>query len=291
LFNHSSIFPLQGQHATLDCAECHKNNVYAGTPRDCYGCHREDYEGTDDPNHVAAGFPTTCELCHRPNDASFGQASFNHNSIFPLQGEHATLDCAECHKNNIYAGTPRDCYGCHRSDYEGTRDPNHAAAGFPTTCELCHRPTDSSFEQGSLNHNSIYPLLGRHATLDCTECHINNVYAGTPRDCYGCHRSDYENARDPNHVAAGFPTTCDACHRATDSSFDQGAFNHSYFPIATGRHAGNACSACHPDSSNFKVFSCFACHDRARTDSHHSGVSGYSYNSQACYSCHPQGRA
>jgi hypothetical protein len=32
------------------------------------------------------------------------------------------------------------------------------------------------------------------------------------------------------------------------------------------------------------------CHDQRRTDEHHSGVSGYSYTSQACYGCHRNGR-
>ena len=290
-FNHASIYPLVGVHATQACSSCHKNNIYAGTPRDCYGCHRTDYESTRDPNHVAAGFPTQCELCHLPSQTSWEQASFNHASIYPLVGVHAMQACSSCHKNNIYAGTPRDCYGCHRADYEGTRDPNHVAAGFPTACDTCHRPTDASFEQAAFNHASIFPLQGVHATLDCSSCHKSNVYAGTPRDCYGCHRADYESTRDPNHVAAGFPTTCDTCHRPTDTSFSQGRFDHTYFPITTGRHAGNACSACHPDSSNFKVFSCLTCHGRSETDSKHRSVSGYSYNSQACYSCHPQGRA
>jgi hypothetical protein len=37
------------------------------------------------------------------------------------------------------------------------------------------------------------------------------------------------------------------------------------------------------------VFYCLSCHDKATTDSHHSGVSGYQYSSPACYSCHPTG--
>jgi hypothetical protein len=283
--------PLNGAHRTLNCDACHKDRVFTSGNFDCYACHREDYEETDDPNHLRAGFPTTCELCHLPSHTSWEQASFNHTSIYPLVGVHATQACSSCHKNNVYAGTPRDCYGCHRADYESTRDPNHVAAGFPTTCETCHRPTDASFEQASFNHGAAYPLVGIHATQACSSCHKNNIYAGTPRDCYGCHRTDYESTRDPNHIAAGFPTTCDSCHRPTDTSFNQGRFDHSYFPITTGRHAGNACSACHPDSSNFKVFSCLTCHGQSETNSHHTGVSGYSYNSQACYSCHPQGRA
>lgn len=288
--NHGTFFPLQGVHATIACAACHKNSVYAGTPHDCYGCHRADYERVQNPNHGAAGFPTSCDTCHRPTDTAFDQARFDHAGIFPLAGVHTTLACAACHKNNVYAGTSRDCYACHRADYERTQNPNHLAAGFPITCDACHRFADTSFDQARFDHGSIFPLQGVHATQACAACHKNNVYAGTPRDCYGCHRADYERTQNPNHLAAGFPTSCDSCHRPTDTSFSQGRFDHTAFPIASGRHAGHACSDCHPDRANFQVFSCFACHDRSGTDSNHRGVSGYSYNSQACYSCHPQGR-
>jgi len=282
---------LSGPHRTLNCDACHKDQTFKGTSFDCYGCHREDYEEAKDPNHRTAGFPTSCQLCHLPSHSSFDEARFNHASIYPLQGVHATQSCAACHKNDVYQGTPRECYGCHRADYERTQDPNHAAAGFPTTCELCHKSSDASWEQGQFNHNATYSLLGVHATLDCGACHKNNVYRGTSRDCYGCHRANYEQTQDPNHVAAGFPTTCEVCHRASDSSFNQGRFDHTWFPIASGRHAGNACSACHPNASNFKVFSCLTCHSRSETDKEHQGRAGYVYDSAACYSCHPQGRS
>jgi len=289
-FNHSLIFPLLGVHATQACGACHKNNVYQGTTRECYGCHRANYEQTRDPNHVAAGFPTTCELCHKPSDASWDRALFNHSTVYPLQGVHATQACSACHKNNVYRGTTRECYGCHRANYEQTRDPNHVAAGFPATCELCHKPSDPSWDRALFNHGTVYALQGVHATLACSACHKNNVYRGTTRECYGCHRADYEGANDPNHVAAGFPTTCEVCHRPSDSSFNQGRFDHTWFPINSGRHAGNACSACHIDANNFKVFSCLTCHTRSSTDAEHQGRAGYAYDSAACYSCHPQGR-
>ncbi len=288
--NHGSFFPLFGVHATQPCAACHKNGVYAGTSRECYGCHRTRYEQTKDPNHVAAGFPTTCELCHKATDSSFEQGLFNHSATYPLQGVHGTLACISCHSSNVYRGTSRECYGCHRTRYEQTKDPNHVAAGFPTTCELCHKATDSSWDQGQFSHSTVYALQGVHATLACKNCHINDVYRGTSRDCYGCHRTKYEQAQDPNHVAAGFPTTCELCHRASDSSWDQGRFNHTWFPITSGRHSGNACSACHPNAGNYKVFSCLTCHSRGETDEEHRGRAGYVYDSAACYSCHPQGR-
>ena len=282
---------LNAAHRNLSCDSCHQNGNFQLGTFECYSCHREDYESTSEPNHVQAGFPTTCEVCHLPSHSSWHQASFNHNSVFPRVGVHATLPCSACHKNGVYLGTPRDCYGCHRSDYEQTKDPNHAAAGFPTTCDLCHKPTDPNWGQANFNHASFYPLQGVHATLDCSDCHKNNVYRGTSTECYSCHRTDYEQASDPNHVGAGFPTTCDTCHRPSDTSWHQAHFNHTWFPITSGRHAGNACSACHPNPSNFAVFNCLGCHSLSSISGEHSGVPGFRYESAACYSCHPQGRA
>ena len=107
---------------------------------------------------------------------------------------------------------------------------------------------------------------------------------------FGCHLAKYQATRNPNHAAAGFPTTCETCHRAADSSWSQGRFNHTWFPITSGRHAGNPCSACHQVANNFTSFTCLTCHQRTETDSHHQGRAGYRYESAACYSCHPTGR-
>jgi hypothetical protein len=117
------------------------------------------------------------------------------------------------------------------------------------------------------------------------------VFHGTPRACYGCHKADYDGTTDPKHSTAGFPTTCDTCHKATDATWSQGRFDHTWFPITSGAHANRACSECHTNPSNYSIFTCTTCHGRAETDSHHRGVSGYVYSSPACYSCHPNGRA
>jgi hypothetical protein len=181
--------------------------------------------------------------------------------------------------------------GCHLTDYNGTRDPNHITAGFPTTCDTCHRFSVSSWDQGVFSHTS-FPLAGTHSTQPCANCHTSGVYSGTPRTCVGCHLTAYNASRNPNHVAAGFPTTCDLCHRFADTSWGQATFNHTGFPIATGRHSGNPCNACHTNPAVFQVFSCTTnCHDRGETDGHHREVAGYRYDSLACYACHPQGRA
>ncbi len=288
-FNHASVFALVGTHASTSCASCHKNNTYKGTPRDCVGCHIDKYNATRNPPHAAAGFSTACESCHRPTDARWTGVTFNHSAVFALVGTHATAACATCHKNGVYKGTPRDCVGCHLDKYNATKSPPHAAAGFSTSCETCHRPTDTVWTQGSFNHNTAFALVGNHATAACSRCHVNGVYRGTPRTCVGCHLDKYNGTTNPNHASAGFGTTCETCHKPVDANWQQGKFTHTRFPL-TGRH-NVACAQCHTTPNNYQTFSCLVCHTRSETDSEHRGRAGYVYESNACYSCHPNGRS
>ena len=290
-FNHAQYYPLVGLHATVACGTCHVNGVYKGTTTDCVGCHRKDYDATKNPPHAASGLGTACASCHKATDASWQGSNFNHSQFYPLVGVHATQLCSACHVNGAYAGTPTDCLSCHRKDYDASKNPNHAASGFSTTCDSCHKNTDPTWHSATFNHSQFFALQGVHATQACAACHINGVYKGTPRDCYTCHRTVYNATTNPNHAAAQFPTTCDSCHKVTDTLWSQGKFTHAAFPITSGRHSGNPCSACHTNPTNFTVFTCLTCHDRTSTDSKHKGKSGYRYDSAACYSCHPTGRA
>lgn len=287
VFNHS-FFTLNGKHKTIGCTDCHINNKYAGTPRECVGCHLTAYNNAVNPNHKSAGFPTDCVSCHGTGAVSWQGATFNH-STFQLKGKHLTAACADCHINNKYAGTPRECVGCHLTDYNGTLNPNHKAAGFPTDCVPCHGAEALTWQNAVFNHSQYWPLQGAHVSLDCNKCHSAGY--NLPRDCYGCHRGDYEAASNPNHRTAGFPTTCEICHFSTHTSWSQAVFTHK-FPITTGRHSGFACTDCHI-SSNYLTFSCINCHAHTKSemDSAHNDVRGYTYNSQACYTCHPNGRA
>ncbi|MGD9904315.1 MAG: multiheme c-type cytochrome, partial [Vicinamibacterales bacterium] len=214
-FDHGALtaMPLNGAHRAIGCESCHAGGRFQKADVSCVSCHQTDYQATTSPNHLAAGFPTQCEACHRPSDVAFTQARFDHQATFPLVGTHATVACATCHRNSVFQGTPRDCVGCHRSDYERTASPNHAAAGFPTACESCHRPTDPDWRGVSFNHSQFFTLVGSHALQACASCHTNNDFKGTARDCAGCHLPQYQRTAAPNHAQAGFPTTCETCHR------------------------------------------------------------------------------
>lgn len=287
-------FPLTGAHLSVSCARCHVGGRYAGTPTDCNSCHQANYNSTTDPNHVAAGFPRTCESCHSTN-AWRPATGIDHNRTnFPLTGAHRQVDCARCHTNGRYAGTPTDCVACHRSNYDATTNPNHRAGGFPTTCQSCHSTT--AWRPATFDHNRTrFALTGAHRQVDCARCHANGRYAGTPTDCYACHQSNYNGTTNPNHRAANFPTSCQSCH--TTTAWRPASFDHDgrFFPIYSGKHRGvwSSCSTCHTNPGNYGVFECINCHEhsQSRMNDKHREVGGYSWSSPACYRCHPRGTA
>jgi len=285
-------FPLTGAHARTDCARCHVGGRYTGTPSDCNSCHQPDYARTTNPNHAAGGFSTACQTCH--GTSAWRPASLDHSRTrFPLTGAHARVDCARCHTGGRYTGTPSDCNSCHQPDYARTTNPNHAAGGFPTTCQGCH--TTSAWRPASVDHSRTrFPLTGAHTRVTCESCHTGGRFTGTPTACSACHQDDYQRTTNPNHQSAGFPNTCDTCHAT--SAWRPASWDHDgrYFPIYSGKHRGkwSSCSDCHVTAGSFRVFECILCHEhsnRSEVDSKHRGVSGYAYQSAACYRCHPRG--
>jgi hypothetical protein len=78
-----------------------------------------------------------------------------------------------------------------------------------------------------------FPLAGSHYSVDCTSCHVNGRFKGTPRQCIGCHNGGIAPGQRSTHG----PTTanCEACH--TTATWVQVRFNHN--PII------GACASCH----------------------------------------------
>ena len=294
-FDHDLFYPLNGAHAIIenDCAACH-NGDFNNTPNTCFGCHSEDYNLTTNPNHAAAQFPTDCQSCH--TETTWIPSTFDHAAFYPFTGAHVAIanDCEACHNGN-YTNTPNTCAGCHTTDYNQSVNPSHLSLGLPMDCESCHT-TNPDWMPASFDiHNNYYPLNGAHAAIanDCVVCH-NGDYNNTPNTCFGCHANDYNQANNPNHQSAGFPTTCENCH--SENSWVPANFDHDgmYFPIYSGKHDGewNACVDCHMTPGNFAVFNCLECHehdDPIETAEIHEDVGGYTYMSNACFACHPNG--
>jgi hypothetical protein len=255
----------------------------------CYDCHNDKF--TTAPDHVSQGYPHNCETCHNTN--AWQPADFDHNKTsFPLTGSHLDTDCASCHTSG-FTGTSSACTDCHKSNYDNTVNPNHANLNIPTDCESCHT-TNAGWKPADFPiHDQYFQLLGAHANISgqCDKCHTTAVYADAPTECIGCHQTNYQNTTNPNHTAANFPQTCQDCH--TNSAWTPATFDHDnqFFPIYSGEHNNkwNICADCHTNSNDYGVFTCVTCHVQSEMNSEHSGVTGYSYDSNACFTCHPKG--
>ncbi|MFN8547621.1 MAG: hypothetical protein U0527_06520 [Candidatus Eisenbacteria bacterium] len=202
-FNHANtLFPLTGAHQLLPCSACHADNVWGGKPTDCWSCHSADFSATDNPHHTQAGFSHTCTNCHATSTWDGG--TFNHNATdFPLTGQHVGAECSACHGDGVYNGKSTQCYSCHLTDWQGTTNPKHQQAGFPTDCTLCH--STARWQPSTFNHaNTLFPLTGAHQLLPCSACHADNVWNGKPTDCWSCHSADFNATNNPHHVQAGF---------------------------------------------------------------------------------------
>lgn len=322
-------FPLTGMHAALQCEQCHQRasaGDFKGAPINCVSCHQDKFQQA--PNHVAMHFPTTCLNCH--TTVVWSSARFDHSGLGPNPvcmtchqqdyqratnhvSQNFPTTCQNCHNTNTwngavfnhsFLGPSPNCYSCHQPDYQ--RATNHAAKSYPTTCANCHNTvawTGATFNHSFLGaspncyscHQPDFQRATNHVSQNypttCATCHntvawtgatFNHSFLGTNPNCYSCHQADYQRAA--NHVASNYPTACNQCH--TTVTWLGATFNHT-FPL-TGNH-NTTCAMCHP-GGNTTTFTCLICHLQPKTDADHQGKSGYSYNSQACFRCHPTGR-
>ncbi|MBI3161393.1 MAG: hypothetical protein HYZ23_02730 [Chloroflexi bacterium] len=267
-FSHAKFFPLDGKHVEADCASCHADardvSHLQSTPADCFSCHQKD-----DAHRGAYGI--ACGVCHSP--AAWTPAQFDHNlAAFKLEGRHVDVACASCHVNNVYKGTPQDCYSCHKQDDEHN-------GSFGTACESCHNA--ASWEGATFDHSlSAFKLDGAHVNVACEKCHVNNVYKGASAACVSCHA-------EPTAHLGQFGTECAACH--TTAVWTPAQFNGEHtFPLNHGEGGTVSCKTCHP--SSYGAYTCYGCHEHgeARIQGKHleEGISNF----QNCMECHPTGR-
>ena len=282
-------FPLVGRHITLDCTSCHPNastHQYTGTPTTCVGCHRTDFLATNNPVHSTAGFSTECATCHRITAFDWGQ-SFDHDlTAFPLTGVHKTVACVSCHQNGHFKGTPTQCDACHRTEYMATSNPNHAAAGFSMQCQTCHSP--ARWTGVVYDHNALtrFPLTGAHTSLQCSNCHGDNVFAGRSVECFSCHQSAFTSVQSPSHVAGNFSHDCTQCHSTTN--WTNATFDHSTTPFPlTGAHVATQCQSCHTNGNYHLAYSnCYQCHqtDFQQAANPNHVVGNFNHDCTQCHS-------
>ncbi len=212
-------FALTGQHATVGCDSCHtRPEVFRGTATECRACHAV-------PSHGEFG---ACDRCHTTR--SFTPSSFSHaTTSFPIDGRHAGVACASCHLK--LPAAPITCASCHATPHS----PKVSA-----TCTQCH--VTSGWKPSTITaatHATFgFPLVSKHASVACADCHANGQLTGLPTRCADCHADRRHRGRlgdrcERCHTPAGFTAPPDFAH-ARETGF-----------ALTVAHATAPCASCH----------------------------------------------
>ncbi len=282
-FDHNRTqLPLAGQHANLNCRECHVTLVFSETKFNCIDCHKDVHQSTVGPD---------CARCHTPQSWLVSNITEIHRmSRFPLLGPHRTAQCSRCHKSENpvrFDVVGVNCIDCHMSNFMSTTNPNHVQAGFSRDCSICHLANTFQWTGAGFNHN-FFPLVLGHSNVNCTDCHTSGNYTEAKADCYSCHQQNYLSATNPNHVISKFSTNCKDCH-SLNRGWKPATFNHNSFPLTLG-HASVNCVDCHIGGNYTSISkACYSCHQQnymATTNPNHSAMQ-FSTNCEQCHTTNP----
>ena len=221
----------------------------------------------------------------------------------PLSKAHRDLGgpagCTQCHA--VSTGAPKfRCLDCHREIAQGLAQNKGLHVGYmngqtgDNACVKCHMEHNGEdfnivhWDIKQFKHASTgFNLEGKHATLQCTQCH--NAQHILP--------SERPLIKNPQHSFLGLGTTCTSCHEDKHKgtlgpnclqchTLDvwKPKFDHSKtkYPL-TGAHLTVKCDSCHTQGADgqvrytgLKFDTCAACH----RDPHKGAFQ------QSCESCH-----
>ena len=265
-------YELEGQHAEIDCRECHqpdniadleiraRENTFMGLDDACLSCHDDYHQET---------LSSDCIACHNI-EAWRPAPGFDHDdSDFPLRGEHANIDCIECHAMTTRNGKEfqeftdipfTSCTDCHDDPHEQK---------IPGACTQCHNENSwtTFIGQKRFNHDRTgFELKGAHQQEDCFNCHetsskplwvFQDQQGIAENNCIACHEDEHEGK---------YGEDCAKCHQ--EESFlalkNMDFFDHSVtdYPLE-GLHQEVDCRECHIDrfSTPIDFSACKNCHE------------------------------
>jgi len=154
-----------------------------------------------------------------------------------------------------------------------------------------------------------FPLVGAHERVKCIECHMLDVFRGTPKRCSACHIQGERAAtsKSLNHIPTSSP--CDSCHsmeswrvsRFAHSSETSGRCRGCHDGVRakgkSGRHmaSGKKCDECHRSTRRWSSVSfnqggisgnCYGCHNGIIAP---GKPSGHVTSTNNCEECHRPG--
>jgi len=282
-FDHqASRFPLVGAHDQTDCAGCHLDGQFSGTPVDCISCHHE-------PKIHAGLFSQDCAVCHTSVQWSvlmgmedvvfdhFEQTGFSLNLHFRDFADDPVL-CADCHTSDDGFKVGFDltfCVDCHT--VENSLFMAEHQVQFGLLCLSCHDGVDRMHD---FNHDSFFILDGQHAGINCESCHSDQNFQDTPSECAACHA-------EPEIHAGYFGLVCENCH--STAAWSPAKMQSHTFPIDHGDQGLVACEVCH--AVRYTEYTCYGCHEHQpgeMIEKHQEeGITGSQL--EACVDCHPNG--
>ncbi len=294
--HHLTGYNLEGKHAGLKCEQCHTPSKMVPSERDlikmkdlsksffgltsnCLSCHADPHKGQ---------LGNDCQRCHNPSD--WKQASqFDHSKTrYPLTGLHLKVACEKCHRPDQPGGAARykdmkfeACTACHIDPHKGS---------FKQRCESCHTTSGwnkllSGFE---FDHSTTkYPLLGQHAKVGCTQCHVNGDFKRPLAfaACADCHKPDPHKGQFEARPTKGECTECHTVEGWKPPLFGVKEHASSQYPLF-GKHATVECAKCHTPAGKNTVYkvkfaACKDCHK----DAHDGQFASAPYQNR-CESCH-----
>ncbi len=182
----------------MQCTACHKGQAAAFDPYTCVSCHNLHDASFVSQHTLQDG--TDCTQCHDGADRMEG---FDHASFFPLDGSHAGLECASCHADQRFRGTPINCAGCHQ-------EPAIHAGFFGQRCGACHTPT--AWRPALLTAHTFPLDHGGQGPVTCLTCHTRKYPEYT---CYACHAHQQTEIL-ASHTRVGISVAevpnCAGCH-------------------------------------------------------------------------------
>ncbi len=258
-------FALRGKHTGAKCESCHRPNTkHRNAPQDCAGCHRKD-------DKHKGGLGPKCETCH--NESTWKETRFDHDKTrFRLLQKHVTVKCVDCHREQHYKDTPRDCVSCHRKD-----DEHKGQLG--ARCEKCH--DESKWKTARFDHerDTRFPLRFKHREAKCASCHkVAGFRDHLPLKCASCHARDDQQKGHKGR----YGDKCQTCHN--EKAWKPPLFDHGRDTRYSlrGKHVTTKCDSCHraPLYQEKLDTRCHACHER---DDKHKARLG-----NDCRSCHSE---
>ncbi len=201
-------FSLEGGHEAAPCGSCHTETAiprargrlgWQIAERACASCH-ENPHGDQFTTEMAQG---GCGHCH--TTAAWDVPNIAHDT-WPLTGAHQKARCDQCHtptEEDRRAGTgvsyreaPRECEGCHVDVHFGQFRLSEPVL----LCQQCHTTRTFAVESFAHEERTGFPLVGKHAQVDCKQCHTEQVLSDGRKtnlwrlpynDCRDCHKNPH----------------------------------------------------------------------------------------------------